>query len=132
MILFEPFKLVWATLCRLHIPIPKFDDYNPCKITKKESWHFTTNKWSCNGDVKISFRLVWTECVFESLSCPNLETKALSLTIPVPIPDEEKKIKLNFYFHTSLWCLKRFYECLKGPHKTFKGITKKCEDKHLT
>ena len=31
------------------------------------------------------------------------------LTYPVPIPDEEKKIKLNFYFHTSLWCL-RFYE----------------------
>ena len=30
------------------------------------------------------------------------------LNLPVPIPDEEKKIKLNFYFHTSLWCLKRF------------------------
>ena len=24
----------------------------------------------------------------------------------------EIKIKLNFYFHTSLWCLKRFYEGL--------------------
>ena len=24
------------------------------------------------------------------------------------------KIKLNFYFHTSLWCLKRFYEGFKG------------------
>ena len=22
----------------------------------------------------------------------------------------EIKIELNFYFHTSLWCLKRFYE----------------------
>ena len=31
----------------------------------------------------------------------------------------EIKIKLNFYFHTSLWCLKRFYEGLKGLHKTF-------------
>ena len=29
------------------------------------------------------------------------------------------KIKLNFYFHTSLWCLKWFYEGLKGLHKTF-------------
>ena len=28
----------------------------------------------------------------------------------------EIKIKLNFYFHTSLWCLKRFYE---GLYKTF-------------
>ena len=25
----------------------------------------------------------------------------------------EMKIKFNFYFHTSLWCLKRFYEGLK-------------------
>ena len=24
----------------------------------------------------------------------------------------EIKIELNFYFHTSLWCLKRFYEGL--------------------
>ena len=32
------------------------------------------------------------------------------LSLPVPIPAEEKKIKLNFYFHTSLWCLKRFYK----------------------
>ena len=25
-----------------------------------------------------------------------------------------EKINLNFYFHTSFWCLKRFYEGLKG------------------
>ena len=40
----------------------------------------------------------------------------------------EIKIKLNFYFHTSLWCLKKFYE---GLHKTFWGTTKKCENKNL-
>ena len=36
-------------------------------------------------------------------------------------PDIERgeKINLNFYFHASLWCLKRFYEGLKGLHKTF-------------
>ena len=28
----------------------------------------------------------------------------------------EINIRLNFYFHTSLWCLKRFYEGLKGLH----------------
>ena len=42
----------------------------------------------------------------------------LVVTLPVPIPDEEKKINVNFYFHTSLWCLERFYEGLKGFHKT--------------
>ena len=30
-----------------------------------------------------------------------------------------EKIKLSFYFHTSLWCLIRFYEGLKDLHKTF-------------
>ena len=39
------------------------------------------------------------------------------------------EINLNFYFHTSLWSLKRFYE---GLHKTFRGTTKKCENKDLS
>ena len=56
----------------------------------------------------------------------------LKLTLNVPIPDKVKKIKLNFYFHTSLWCLKRFHEGLKGLHKTFWGTTKTCENKNLT
>ena len=37
------------------------------------------------------------------------------LILPIPCISEssiEIKIKLNFYFHTSLWCLKRFYEGL--------------------
>ena len=42
----------------------------------------------------------------------------LVLTLPVSIPDEEKKINVKFYFHTSLWYLERFYEGLKGFHKT--------------
>ena len=31
-----------------------------------------------------------------------------------PNPGRRDKIKLNFYFHTSLWCLKRFYEGLSS------------------
>ena len=46
-----------------------------------------------------------------------------------PIPGRREKIKLHFYFHTSLWCFKRFYE---GLHKTFRGTTKKYENKNLT
>ena len=53
------------------------------------------------------------------------------LTLPVPILDKEKT-NLNFYFHTSLWRFKRFYEGLKGLHKTFCGTTKKCENKSLS
>ena len=34
-------------------------------------------------------------------------------------PGRREKIKLSFSFHTSLWYLKKFYEDLQGPHKTF-------------
>ena len=43
-----------------------------------------------------------------------------------------EKNKLNFYFYTSLWCLKRFNEGVKGLHKTFWGTRKKYENKNLT
>ena len=36
-----------------------------------------------------------------------------------PSAGRKEKIKLNFYFHTSLWFLKKFYEGLKGLHETF-------------
>ena len=31
-----------------------------------------------------------------------------------PNPGQKEKINLSFYFHTSLWCLKRFYKGHKG------------------
>ena len=39
-----------------------------------------------------------------------------------PDPGRREKINLNFYFHTSSWCLKRFYEGLKGQDKKGKKI----------
>ena len=51
-------------------------------------------------------------CVSQCSSFSSDSPGYIHLTLPVPIPDEEKKIKLNFYFHTSFWCLKRFYEGL--------------------
>ena len=38
---------------------------------------------------------------------------------------------LIFYFHTSLWCLKRFYEGLKSLYKTFWGTPKKYENENF-
>ena len=46
-----------------------------------------------------------------------------------PNPGRGEKIKLNSYFHTFLWSLKRCYEGHKGFHKTFWATTKKCENK---
>ena len=34
-----------------------------------------------------------------------------------PDPGQREKLNLNFYFHTSLWCLKRFYGGLLRHHK---------------
>ena len=46
-----------------------------------------------------------------------------------PNPGQGEKIKLNFYFHTSLCCLKKGF--MKALHKTFWDTTKKCENKNL-
>ena len=43
-----------------------------------------------------------------------------------PNPGRREKIQLNFYFRTSFWCPRRFYEGLK----TY--TTKKFENKNLT
>ena len=69
---------------------------------------------------------------YEDTFCPaNNLSKYYFPTIFVnasrPNPGRREKINLNFYFHTSLWCLKRFYEGLKG----LKGTTKKRENKNL-
>ena len=57
------------------------------------------------------------------------------ITLPVPCISEnciEIKIKLNFYYHTSLLCLKRFYEGLMKALGRPENFTKKCENKNLT
>ena len=47
-------------------------------------------------------------------------------TLPVPFRKLYwNKINLCFYFHTSLWCLRRFYEVLNCLHNTFWVTTKK-------
>ena len=43
----------------------------------------------------------WTDVVFLTLKDPSISESCIEI-----------KIELNFYFHTSLWCLKRFYEGL--------------------
>ena len=44
-------------------------------------------------------------------------------------PGQRELINLIIYFHTSLWCFKRFYEGLKGLHKTFWATTKNAKIK---
>ena len=39
-----------------------------------------------------------------------------------PDPEQREKINLNFHFHTSSWCSKRFYEGLKAFIKPFETL----------
>ena len=67
-------------------------------------------------------QLYWIDKVhFLTLLAPCLSESCIKI-----------KINLNSYFHLSLWCRKRFFEDLKGVHKTFSGTTKKCENKNLS
>ena len=73
--------------------------------------------------------------VYKVSYCEKCWMFQIVLTLKDPFISErciEIKIELNFYFHTSLWCLKRFYEGLWGLRKTFWGTTKNCENKNLT
>ena len=54
----------------------------------------------------------------------NMKTRQiLTLQIPInpsrPNPGRREKLSSIFYFYTSLWYLKSFYEGVKGLHKTF-------------
>ena len=57
--------------------------------------------------LKIVKKHFWNVCHFILLL--NEDDSILKNALLVTIPDENKKYNLNFYFHTSLRCLKRFY-----------------------
>ena len=59
----------------------------------------------------------WRETGYDKITFKVFDALILTLCVQC-ISESCIKIKtsLNFYFHTSLWCLKRFDE---GLHKTF-------------
>ena len=59
--------------------------------------------WSDNIHLEVIF--IWSG---------NAHLKNVSINPSRPNPGRREKIKSNFYFHTSLWYLKRFYKGLKG------------------
>ena len=58
---------------------------------------------------RLRMTLTW-RCVSARNKCSNVKTSRLKYFKSFI----KIKINLKFYFHTSLWCLKRFYECLYG------------------
>ena len=71
---------------------------------------------------KITYELANLVKIHLELGCgvaaPNLVNKNM-LTKPASCISEsysEIRINLNFYFHTSLRCLKKFYEDILGLH----------------
>ena len=80
-------------------------------------WQILKLKYSSDKILRVSLSLIVKTAVWwEELAW--LDTaENLNLTLPAPIP-EEKKNKLNFYFHTSLWCLKGFLKPLEVPQRS--------------
>ena len=67
-------------------------------------------------------------CIVRNSSCTSYLKKIALLSCPLTLKGLfisesciEIKIELKFYFHTSLWCLKRFYEGLKAFIKPFEA-----------
>ena len=83
--------------------------------------------------VNVSWAILFC-MLFVSIYCKNIGEWWWCILINPSHPDpwQRENIYLHFYFHTSLWCVKRFYEGLKDLHKTFLRTTKKCENKDLS
>ena len=76
-------------------------------------------------------------CNFYQTLVINREISIINREISIinpshPDPGRREKFNLNFYFYTSLWCLKWFYEGLEGLHKTLWGTTKKYGNRNLS
>ena len=101
-----------------------------CKISSK----FAVKKpeWICPQIV--DFEQVNVSCYVRSIYafCSGDVKPSLEISPSRPNTGRREKINLNVYFHTSLWCLKKFYEGLKGLYQTFWCTTKKYENKKLS
>ena len=78
------------------------------------NWANIRNETFCSKVVG-STLLKTIPSIYETLLC-------YTVTLKDPLISEsciEIKIELNFYFHTSLWCLKRFTKALKAFIKPF-------------
>ena len=94
-----------------------------------------TNSCSAGISNTAIFVIAQTFPLMANIHCFKLKFILNMLSLPAPCISEsciQTKINLNFYFHTYLWYLKRFYEGLKGLHKTFSGTTKKFERKNFS
>ena len=88
--------------------------------TTQQLWTSSRTFW------KISMgRSTWSTFLQVSKDNRNINPSHLD-------PGRREKINLKFYYHTSLWYLKMFYEGLKSLHKTFWGTTKKWENENLS
>ena len=97
---FENDKKIWILLELLD------NNYHHFKVVKRQSLnkvcHFTIHIFSTWNFLSLS----WLIKILDHLR-PNFNRSS-------PDPRRREKISLNLYFQTSLWCLKRFYEGLKG------------------
>ena len=69
---------------------------------------YSSNRISSNKRRAIDTQIRISEANCGAYQKSDHDLTVTNLTISVPFPDKKKKNNVNFYFHTSVWCLKRF------------------------
>ena len=120
------FHWVPTTLnCLFHSQKFKRQTYNNRRNRKKMYKELDKSCWK-NLSNKIKY-IIYVLVVIKKLKIHSLVSFTLwnhLIKRSHPDPGRREKINLHLYFQTSLWCPKG---CVTGLHKTFWGITKKCE-----
>ena len=63
----------------------------------------------------------WANVITEFWQIKTKNQKGYILFNPYrPNPGRREKIELNFYFHTSLWCLKGLHKTFEAPERSVK------------
>ena len=101
-----------------------------CVQIRSFFWSVFFRMWENTDQEKLRIWTLLTHSCFKSALFQMEMLLICWLAFHAPIPDEEKNWLEFLFNHTSLRCLKRFFEGLLGLRKTFWVTTKKCENKN--
>ena len=121
------FKMKWKTFFIFkRLSLKQIKNSSPFDVCDRTSTCQHTRHWF---DVckKQHAPLLFVTLIIIAILAISYRCRRLKFNPSRPNPGRRKKIKV--FFHTSLQCLKRFYEGLKGLFKNVWG-TKKCENKN--
>ena len=95
-------------------------NYHNYSVDKFSKSNFQKRNCQVSKQHMIKLSTTGLSCIFLSfISSVCFLFSELYINPPHRKPGRGVKIRLKFYFHTCLWCLRRFQEGLKCLYKTF-------------